>query len=447
MQKREIPETMQYNSSEKIPAEWISGRILKLFKIKNKLLLQLTENGKKRKACIAKGTADCYEECRKFLQPGDIICGSGEETFCKGQEREFQFSTVRVVKASCLDSVESGLAEGGKYALSKQKEYYHIYLAENENCALYVRTKARTALELRKFLTEKGYMECFTPILQKKFYGGGARPFVTHMADTGSDVYLRVTSELALRQYIAGGFDKIYEMGYYFRNGNTSAKYLTPFMAAEVYTAYSGEEQNEKFMEELFHSIVKGVRPLLESCGQCVPEAFLKKIPVCSFEDYFMEKTGISWEKSSEQEILRMLGKQQDCSSEELVKEIYKYLKQKLIAEQKDPLILTDLPAGVSPLIQKKTDKTLYRGYLIVNGATLMETAIGQEDVKGLEEQLRQQETGRTDYPDREMEKYRAFLHANALGYPRTASLFVSVDRFVSALCGIENIGDYQMKM
>lgn len=450
MQKREIPKNLVWNEPGEIPKGWIRGRILKLFKIKNKVLLQLTENGKKRKACLEKEKTKCFAECRAFLQVGDIICGEGTEEQNKYKEMEIKFSSVFVVRASSLDRVESGLEEEGKYPLNKRKEYYHVYLAEDEKCVMYVRAKARMILELRKALDDKGYMECFTPVLQKSFYGGGARPFITHMADSGSDVYLRVTSELALRQYIAGGFEKVYEMGYYFRNGNTDAKHLTPFLAAEIYTAFAEERQNIQLMQELFRSMVSDVRPLVESYGLQVPGSFLDEIPVCTFDEFFARKTGISYLNGDQAEIYGILGIEGTVSHEELVKEIYKFLKQKLLREEKDPLILTDLPSGISPLIQKKSDRTLYRSYLIVNGATLMESAVGQEDTDSLREELERQERERSENVGemkKNMEKYQAFLHASALGYPRTASLFIGVDRAVSALCGIENIGDYQMRM
>lgn len=447
MQKREIPKNLVFSEKKEIPEGWAHGRILKLFKIKNKILLQLTENGQKRKACLEKGKTEYFTECRMFLQVGDIICGEGTEEQNRYQEKEFKFSSVYVLKASSLDRVESGLEKEGRYPLNKQKEYYHVYLAEDEKCAMYVRVKAQMILELRKILDEKGYMECFTPVLQKNFYGGGARPFITHMADNGSDMYLRVTSEIALRQYIAGGFEKVYEMGYYFRNGNTDAKHLTPFLAAEIYTAFAEESQNINLMKELFQRTAGSVWQLLESYGIHMPETFRKEIPICTFDEFFAKKTGISYLNGDETQIYRILGIEKADSHEELVKEVYKFLKQKLLKEQKDPLILTDLPAGISPLIQRKSGETLYRGYLIVNGATLMESAIGQENTESLKEELWKQAEKRSDGAEKNMEKYQPFLHASALGYPKTASLFVGVDRFVSALCGIENIGDYQMRM
>ena len=187
-----------------------------------------------------------------------------------------------------------------------------------------------------------------------------------------------MTSELALRQYIAGGFEKVYEMGYYFRNGNTDAKHLTPFLAAEIYTAFAEERQNIQLMQELFRSMVSDVRPLVESYGLQVPGSFLDEIPVCTFDEFFARKTGISYLNGDQAEIYGILGIEGTVSHEELVKEIYKFLKQKAAQRRERSPDPDRSSVRNQPADSEKSDRTLYRSYLIVNGATLMESAVGR---------------------------------------------------------------------
>lgn len=433
-----VPQAAVWRNSE----NFFLGRVLKLFSYRKKILLQLIRNGKKYKAHIEEGVADHYAELAAALQIGDIICGMGMAEVNRYGEAETAIQEAYIIKACQLRPVETGLQTEGMYSLNKRKEYYHTYLATDQICAMRVFIQDQILTTLRQILREKGYVECPTPILQNYFYGGGARPFITHRVDSGNDVYLRLTSEIALKQYIAGSFEKVYEIGHSFRNGNTSAKYLTPFMAAEIYTAYGGEEENILLMQEIFMRMVTDTKKIMEEFQFSEPEYISDTIPVISFSEFFQCMTGMVYHRESP-EVMELIQGTADKSLS--VKEVYKFFKQKLIPRQSAPIIVTDLPGGMSPLIQWKDEEFLYRSYLIVNGATLMEAAIGKSDVKELEKELNRQaeeEDGR-----KIKRNYEAFLHANAMGIPETASLFISLDRIFPALCGIEDVGVYHMKM
>ena len=124
--------------------------------------------------------------------------------------------------------------------------------------------------------------------------------------------------------------------------------------------------------------------------------------------------------------------------------DVYKLFKKKLIVNQKTPIIISDLPAGISPLIQKKTQGKLCRSYLVANGATLMEYAIGENDPEKLEQELTKQ---RKKQADRYLRDDSALLHAYRMGMPLIGSIFLGIDRIIPALVGVENINDLAMKM
>ena len=60
---------------------------------------------------------------------------------------------------------------------------------------------------MRKFLSQKEYIEVETPILQSIPGGAAARPFVTHHNALDVPLYLRIANELYLKRLIVGGFD------------------------------------------------------------------------------------------------------------------------------------------------------------------------------------------------------------------------------------------------
>ena len=71
---------------------------------------------------------------------------------------------------------------------------------------------------IRKYLDDKGFMEVETPILQPIYGGASAEPFTTHHNALDMTLYLRISVETYLKRLIAGGFEKVYEIGRNFRN-------------------------------------------------------------------------------------------------------------------------------------------------------------------------------------------------------------------------------------
>ena len=73
--------------------------------------------------------------------------------------------------------------------------------------------RARMVTAIRKQLDDWGFVEVETPVLQPRYGGAFAEPFVTHSNELDADVYLRIATELYLKRLIVGGLDRVYELG------------------------------------------------------------------------------------------------------------------------------------------------------------------------------------------------------------------------------------------
>ena len=120
---------------------------------------------------------------------------------------------------------------------------------------------------MRNFLSEKGYLEVETPILQPIYGGAAARPFKTHHNTLDMTLYMRIANELYLKKLIVGGFDGVFEFAKDFRNEGMSRFHNPEFTQMELYVAYKDynwmmdttEEMVERIAMDLHGSTIVNV--------------------------------------------------------------------------------------------------------------------------------------------------------------------------------------------
>ena len=119
--------------------------------------------------------------------------------------------------------------------------------------------RSKIIKELRRILDDKGYIEVETPILTTVATGDAARPFVTHHNTLNLDMYLRIAPELNLKRIIAGGIEKVYEIGRNFRNEGMDIKHNPEFTNIELYSAYEDYNDMMDIAEEIISTIATNV--------------------------------------------------------------------------------------------------------------------------------------------------------------------------------------------
>ena len=91
--------------------------------------------------------------------------------------------------------------------------------------------------EIRNFLASRDFMEVETPMLVSNAGGAAARPFETHYNALNEDVKLRISLELYLKRLIVGGLERVYEIGWVFRNEGVDTRHNPEFTLMELYQA------------------------------------------------------------------------------------------------------------------------------------------------------------------------------------------------------------------
>ena len=134
----------------------------------------------------------------------------------------------------------------------------YLDLLMNEDSRRLALTRARIVAAVRAYLDGEGFIEVETPILQPRYGGGFADPFVTHSNELDADLYLRIADELYLKRLIVGGLEKVYELSKDFRNESISYKHSPEFTQVEWYEAYADYRDTMVRTEQLVERAATG---------------------------------------------------------------------------------------------------------------------------------------------------------------------------------------------
>ena len=149
----------------------------------------------------------------------------------------------------------------------------YVDLIVNEQVRETFRKRARIIAAMRRFLSERGFLEVETPMMQAIPGGATAKPFKTFHNALNMDFYLRIAPELYLKRLLVGGFERVFELNRNFRNEGVSTQHNPEFTMLEFYQAYATYEDLMELTEELFRLIAVEVnegRMVLEYQGNVI---------------------------------------------------------------------------------------------------------------------------------------------------------------------------------
>ncbi|MBD0291709.1 MAG: lysine--tRNA ligase, partial [Thermoleophilia bacterium] len=119
--------------------------------------------------------------------------------------------------------------------------------------------RSRIVASLRRRLDADGFVEVETPVLQPRYGGAFAEPFVTHHNELDVNLYLRVATELYLKRLVVGGLERVYEIGKDFRNEGVSYKHQPEFTMLEWYEAFADYRDTMERVERLVAGVARDV--------------------------------------------------------------------------------------------------------------------------------------------------------------------------------------------
>jgi lysyl-tRNA synthetase class 2 len=314
-------------------------------------------------------------------------------------------------------------------------------------------TRSKIMAGLREFMTERGYLEVETPMMQPLAGGALARPFVTHHNTLDMPLYLRIAPELYLKRLTVGGVERVFEINRNFRNEGISTQHNPEFTMMEFYEMYADYHQLMTMTEEMFSTVARQVaggdqvqygnqtlsfappftRMSLREGARAAASARLGR-EVSSGE--LRERDGaVQLAKALHVEIKPTDGPGKIATA------IFETLCEEQLIQ---PTFVYDFPTEVSPLSKQKPDDpdTVERFELYVHG---MELANGFSELNDPIEQRRRFEAQLNDRASGDLEAHAMdedYIHALEYGLPPTGGEGVGIDRLVMLLTNSPSIRD-----
>jgi lysyl-tRNA synthetase class 2 len=319
----------------------------------------------------------------------------------------------------------------------------YLDLLVNEDARRLALTRSRMVTEIRRYLDSQGFVEVETPILQPRYGGGFAEPFVTHYNALDQDYYLRIADELYLKRLIVGGLEKVYEISKDFRNEGVSYKHQPEFTQLEWYEAYADYRDTMARMEELVETVALAV------CGTTKftyrgHDVDLKRPWRRVKLAEALEAEGL-WTRD-EEDLRRQLEERgtdtkADRTWAQLVDHaLTAYVEPALI----EPTILHDYPIELSPFARTTDDDPaiVERFEFFVGGTELGNAFSELNDSQEQEERFAMQQGERAAGDETAEEGDPDYVEALAYGMPPTGGLGLGIDRLAMVLTGSDTIRD-----
>jgi len=366
---------------------------------------------------------------------GDIVGVSGSPARARRGE-----PSLAVDEVELLAKIQRPLPDTFHGVTDVETRYRQRYLdlLVNPETRVDFELRTRVVTAVRRHLDEAGFLEVETPVLQPRYGGGFAEPFVTHYNALDADYYLRIATELYLKRLIVGGLEKVYELGKDFRNEGLSYKHVPEFTMVEWYEAYTDYRDQMERVERLIENVA------LDTTGGTkvayrghdidlkAPWRRIKLVEALA-EQGLWTRDGDAL-RSRLQE--RGVDTSQDRSWAQLVDHALSHFVEPALIE---PTILYDYPVELSPFA-RATDEDpaiVERFEYFVGGTELGNAFTELNDPVEQAARFEQQATevgGEPGDPD--------YVEALAYGMPPTGGVGLGIDRLTMALAGRDNVRD-----
>ncbi len=423
----------------------IAGRVMARRDYGKSVFFDVRDHSGKMQAYIRSNAVqpEVFEFFKKQLDIGDIVGLEGRVFRTKTGELTLMVSHLEMVTKSLLPLPEK------YHDMNVELKYRQRYLdlIMNDQAREVFLKRAKIVGLLRRFLSERGYVEVETPMMQVIPGGATAKPFETYHQALDMKLFLRIAPELFLKRLLVGGFDRVFELNRNFRNEGLSTQHNPEFTMMEFYQSYSTYEDLMDLTEEMFTYVSREVTGGEQVVYQGQEVNLARPWRRVKFMDSLLEIGGVPAEVLADQakalEYCRGLGA--DVPSGEKLGKILAKLFD-LVVEPKltNPTFVTAYPTDISPLARRNQDdpsltdrfELFICGREMANAFSELNDPLDQRD--RFLAQVAEREAGDEEAQFMDEDYVRALMY----GMPPAAGEGVGIDRLVMLLTDSASIKD-----
>jgi len=384
------------------------------------------------KSDLLENSSLTFQDFKELVDRGDYIQVTGNLDLSQRGEPSVFVSSYTVLTKS-LRSLPEKLDD---IELKYRKRYVDMKL--HPEVREIFRMKSKFWQSTREYMLKYDFLELQAPTLEHTTGGAEAKPFSTHHNALDEDFYLRISSELFLKRYIAGGFEKVFDIDKNYRNEGIDDEHLQEYIQFEFYWAYSEFEQMLSFSEDLIKYVIQKTFGTLELKYKENIINWSQSWPRLSYYEFIEKFAGISLQEYDTVEKLKYLADSLSLKYNKsdgygrMLDLIYKKTaRPKCI----DPVWLIDHPVAISPLAKRNPDNPEYtlRSQLIAYGSELTNGFAELNDPVDQLARFEEQQSLRDQGDDEAMMIDIDFVEALEYGIPPTCG-FAYSERLFSVL-------------
>ncbi len=304
-----------------------------------------------------------------------------------------------------------------------------------------VQLRADVLASLRETLSEQGYLEVETPVLQYVHGGAAARPFRTHSNAFDDDMTLRIALELPLKKAVVGGVERVYEIGRIFRNEGVDSTHSPEFTMLEAYQAYGDCDTIADLTRDLVVNAARRVRRTVVPDGQGGKIDLEEPWRQVSIHAAVSAAVGADVTPRTEADELRRYAAahavelQPSWTADQIVVELFEQLVEDTLLR---PTFVVDFPASIRPLARPHRSLAgLAEAWDLVVAGVELATGYSELSDPVLQRERLLEQSARAAGGDPEaMQLDEDFLRALEYGFPPTGGMGMGVDRLLRVLTG-----------
>lgn len=392
---------------------------------------------------------EAYEFFKSNVDVGDFLGVVGEIFTTHTGEK-----TLRADKYTFLGKALKPLPEKFHGLTDTEIKYRErcVDLISNEESRNVFLGRSKLYAFVHKYLGENEFLQVETPIMQTAVCGAAARPFFTHHNALNLDMNLRIAPETYLKQCIAGGFTRVYEIAKCFRNEGMDTEHLQEFTQIEWYCSYWNFEDNIKFYQGFIKNLLlelKGTTTIeykgntldfgKENWDRINYVEEMKK--VFGFDFLSVEDPNELKEKIVNNGLFEMKDLEEYKSLSQIIDFVY---KKKIRENIIQPTILYNYPAILIPLARRNDlDSRVIDVFQVVACGTELCKAYSElVDPEIQRRNFEDQAKAKMQGDDETMELDEGFMSAMEQGMPPISGLGFGIDRLMMIIYNQESIRD-----